>query len=264
MSIYTTQVRYICESYGEPKDGGYESYDDVCSLIDSVSNKIFSQYPIYKEEHRQELNRKILLHYYNMEIGYETVGLWKLKLNARMNEIMPYYNKMYESAELEFNPLENFKYTRNENIKTQGVGDSSGNSKSGGVTMTKQNTTSTSEQTDYRLYSDTPTDGLKGLDGTSKPEGTEGEGYYYLTNATKNKGSGSATQGVMGDASSQGNSEYSDHNTRADNSERLEDVSGKQGTDSYSKMLMEYRDTIINIDMMIIEKLDSLFLGLWN
>ena len=41
------------------------------------------------------------------EIGFETVGLFKLFLNERMAEIMPYYNKLYESETFEFDPLKN-------------------------------------------------------------------------------------------------------------------------------------------------------------
>ena len=43
----------------------------------------------------------------------------------------------------------------------------------------------------------------------------------------------------------------------------LEHVSGKQGTTSYSKLLTEYRDTFLNIDMMVINELNDLFINLW-
>ena len=45
------------------------------------------------------------MHYYTREIGFETVGLWKLKLQTKLNEIMPYYNKLYETELLKYNPL---------------------------------------------------------------------------------------------------------------------------------------------------------------
>ena len=43
----------------------------------------------------------------------------------------------------------------------------------------------------------------------------------------------------------------------------LEHVRGKGGGVSYSAMLQEYRETFLNIDMMIIDDLEPLFMGLW-
>lgn len=45
--------------------------------------------------------------------------------------------------------------------------------------------------------------------------------------------------------------------------EYLEHVKGKTPGASYSKLLTEYRDTFLNIDMMIIDDLSDLFFGLW-
>lgn len=43
----------------------------------------------------------------------------------------------------------------------------------------------------------------------------------------------------------------------------LETVQGKNGGASYSKLLMEYRETFLNIDMMVIDNLEDLFMQLW-
>lgn len=40
-------------------------------------------------------------------------------------------------------------------------------------------------------------------------------------------------------------------------------MSGKQGGESYSKMLNEFRETFLNIDMQVIEEFDEMFIGLW-
>ena len=45
--------------------------------------------------------------------------------------------------------------------------------------------------------------------------------------------------------------------------EYLEHVKGKTPGASYSKLLQEYRETFLNIDMMIIDDLSDLFFGLW-
>ena len=40
-------------------------------------------------------------------------------------------------------------------------------------------------------------------------------------------------------------------------------VIGKTGGTSYSRLLAEYRETFLNIDMLIIEDLSDLFMQLW-
>ena len=105
MAKYTTEIRSICEHYaGLTESTGFEDVDEI---IEKSRNKIFQNYPIFNENHRAELEHKILKHYYMREIGFETVGLFKLFLNERMAEIMPYYNKLYESETFEFDPLKN-------------------------------------------------------------------------------------------------------------------------------------------------------------
>ena len=81
MSVYTTQLRWIVEN-------GYDLG--------------MKDYPIFDETHREELNKKIIDHYYLREIGFETVGLFKRHLNVRLNEIMPYYNELYKTIAVEY------------------------------------------------------------------------------------------------------------------------------------------------------------------
>lgn len=104
MSKYTTEVRYICEKatgYNESK--GYSDIDKIIS--DSIDNIFSFNFPIFDESYRNVICSKILKHYYTREIGFETVGLWKLKLDTKLNEIMPFYNQLYNSELIKFNPL---------------------------------------------------------------------------------------------------------------------------------------------------------------
>lgn len=116
MAKYTTSVRTICEF-----NGGYDEsvgYNDVNDVIEKARQNIFSfNYPIFDQSYKALLEAKILKHYYTREIGLETVGLWKLKLDTKLNEIMPYYNQLYESTLLEFNPLYDVDLERTHSIK---------------------------------------------------------------------------------------------------------------------------------------------------
>lgn len=116
MAKYTTSVRSICEvNAGLDASAGQAS---VAQIIESARPKIFNfSYPIYDEEYRSVLETKILRHYYMREIGMETVGLWKMYLETRLNEIMPYYNKLYQSELLvaDLNPFWDVDYTKTGN-----------------------------------------------------------------------------------------------------------------------------------------------------
>ena len=111
MSKYTTEVRFICEvNSGLNESVGYSKIEDV---ITGAIPKIFDfDFPIFDENYRTVLEKKILKHFYTREIGEETTGLWKLRLDTKLNEIMPYYNKLYKSELLEFNPLYTANLTR--------------------------------------------------------------------------------------------------------------------------------------------------------
>lgn len=126
MSYYTTEVRYLCESM---TDVPLENFDNlkgvrrIDAIIDSSKGNIFDfDYPIFDEAYRGVLEKKILRHYYTREIGQETFGLFQLFLSDKMNEIMPYYNQLYESELLkhQIEPLTNSGYYQTDNNRRMG------------------------------------------------------------------------------------------------------------------------------------------------
>lgn len=120
MGKYTTEVRYICETnVSEPVDGrGFNAVDEIINK--SRANIFNFTYPIFDESYKPVLETKILRHYYTREICEETAGLWKLRLCDRLNLIMPYYNKLYESELLKFNPLYDVDITRTHGKSIEG------------------------------------------------------------------------------------------------------------------------------------------------
>lgn len=279
MSKYTTEVRYICEHYaGLNESAEYSSVEDV---ISRSRDKIFDfSYPIYDVNYKSVLETKILKHYYTREIGEETVGLWKLRLNTRMNEIMPFYNQLYESVMLKFNPLENVNLTKDKDITNAGenASNTTTNVESEGDTthtgtvtdvghMERESVTTHNESEDHwDMYSDTPQGGLTGVR-------TE----EYLTNARHNTDSMTGTLAdtteerdttnttTFNDNIHKDNTTDSESNTSANfttTEDYLEHIKGLNGK-SYSRLLMEFRETFLNIDVLIIDELSDLFLNLW-
>lgn len=250
MSKYTTEVRFICET----ASGLVESkgYTEVDTIITNAIPKIFNfSFPIFDEKYRTILEKKILKHFYTREICEETVGLWKLRLDTKLNEIMPYYNKLYKSELLEFNPLYTSNLTRTKKTDYDSNRNTSNN---GTVKSTSENNgsdTITNSNVNIDLFSDTPQGALTGI-----------ENETYLTNARKTTDSGKSSSSTTNSIT--GNVTNSDSGTDALNSteDYLETVIGFEGS-SASDLLIKYRDTFLNIDMMIIEDLETLFFQLW-
>lgn len=125
MSKYTTEVRYYCETIaGKSSSEGYNSINNILDTCVNPqnSNRVFNfSYPMFDPAYKPVLEKKILRHYYTREISEETVGLWKLRLEDRMNMIMPYYNKLYESELIKFDPMKEVDITTVSNRANDGT-----------------------------------------------------------------------------------------------------------------------------------------------
>lgn len=242
MSKYTTEVRFICETEsGLAESQGYNSIDKI---IGKAISKIFDfNYPIFDENYRKVLETKILKHFYTREICEETVGLWKLRLNTRLNEIMPYYNKLYESELIKIDPLSMYKRKTERTIKDKRKGET------GSVTnVTNHNDMWITDDNDSTSkYSDTPQGALKDLLDDA-----------YLTNATVNSNKRTNHSYENGGNDTTNTGKYKDNSLE----NYLEDITGYSGK-TESEMLLVYRDTFLNIDLQVIHELDDLFFNLW-
>lgn len=235
MSKYTTEVRFICETAaGFTESQGYNKIDQV--IAGCLSSVFDFDFPIFDENYRSVLETKILRHYYTREIGLETVGLWKHFLCMRLNEIMPYYNQLYASAALEFNPMYNVKY----DVTHRG---------SNAGTMSEDISDDRNRENEYNddtidKFSDTPQGGLNGVINDN-----------YLTTARKveSEGTGSEDETYTRDRDV----------TTSNTDQYLRHIEGNNGSRTFSELLKQYRETFINIDMMIINDLNDLFMGVW-
>lgn len=218
MGKYTTEVRFICECAVELNESaGGNNVREIC--INAAPVLFHDDLILFDPAYKSVLFPKILMHYYTREIAFETVGLWVLKLNTKMQEILPYYNQLYKSETLKFDPLHTFNLARSH------------------VEQGKDDTSTTSNQSGTKLntYSDTPNGALTGV-----------ENDTYLSSASK----------------STGNNLMSDTSVSLNNSFWQEFVKGYSG-DNVSQLLMDYRKTMLNIDMQVIDELADLFFKLW-
>lgn len=293
MSKYTTEVRTICENLaGLDESVGYNSIKDV---IANSRTKVFDfDYPIFDSNYKEVLETKILKHYYTNEICCETVGLWKLFLDETMNRIMPYYNQLYESALIKYNPLtttemntihnnintssgdsshntasvenDNIDKTNNNNELSNIIGNNS--TSSNNVKSGTQNTTTNSTD----KYSDTPQGTISNLSNDT-----------YLTNATINNGNNSQQNNEIGSAqandktqttqTAQKTNNEKDVHTKLNQSQTA-DKQNNVTLDNYieqvagrgvagAELILKLRETFLNIDQLIIDNLHDLFMLIW-
>ena len=190
MSKYATQVRFICETAAGLSDS--EGQTSIKQIIAAAIPSVFDfDFPIFDESYRNVLETKILKHYYTREIGLETVGLWKLKLDTKLNEIMPFYNQLYKSELIEFNPMYDVDLTRdhtlNRSEQTEQTGTETADATKNGTVDTKTSGTKTgtsrenidvseNQETEQNSKSDTD---IKNTTGSTSEETATGTKTHY-------------------------------------------------------------------------------------
>lgn len=215
MSKYTTELRYLVES---GFDLGLKSY------------------PIFDEVYRDTLNQKIIDHFYMREIGFETAGLFKRMLNIKLNEIMPYYNQMYLSQKIEYDPLETYSIEE--------VTERTYSNESETAGLAEQTSTGSGTDESKNLVNETPMGSL----GNPFSEN-------YATTATQNNDSSTSSSNTATKNSG------TDSNSGKDNFKRTS--KGRSTGVSQSELLLKYRETFVNIDVMVIDELEPLFMQIW-
>lgn len=211
------------------------------TLYQTDPNKVKEYGTSYTIPTRQELNTKILNYYRFREIGFETVGRFLFELKTALEEIMPRYNQLFYSADQDYNPIYNVDYIRNtqRNKSDTNIGSNSSS------TNTTTSGTDSSSSTDYskNVKSDTPQNQLRipneGIDTVS-----------YASEADWGKNSNSTS----GNSSTTGNSQTNESNSLIGNEKEgiVETTKGNFGVTSAQDLIMKYRETIINIEQLII------------
>ena len=207
----------------------------IKNLIDNGFDFGLKNYPIFDESYRKTLNQNILYHYYENEIGLETPELFKFYLNQKLNEIMPYYNVLYEKQRKLLDNLEN-NVNLTETLKRTNN------------TTTNSNTNSTSNSNgtsnNKNLFLDTPQGNqYKGtIDDTN-----------YATNVTFDRNS--STNQISDSSTSSGDADTTEN--------YIKTIIGNNGGKYSIDILNDIKNNLLNIDMLIINDLNELFMGLF-
>ena len=203
-------------------------------LIDSGFDLEMDEYPIFSAAYRATLNQKILDHYWLREIGAETAARFRHFLKTEMNEIMPYYNKMYQSEALEALTVYDTEY--HETVERQATGASTN------VTAGNQADSSTDDL--LSVSSETP-QALVTAENIKK--------NVYAQKADREDNSRTLTRQTSQQSAASLNN--------LDN--MIRHVYGNRTTNP-ATMLDKMRKNFLNIDRMIIRDLEPLFMGVYE
>jgi hypothetical protein len=211
----------------------------VRTIVESGVDLFDFDYPIFDEAYREVLENNIINHYYFREIGLETVGQFKWFLKAKLNLIMPLYNEHYLANELfkTYDPYKNKNVTTTD-TRTQTTDSTSTTDSTGTSTADGTNT-----GTGKSVFADTPQARLQGED--------------YATNMTETDDSTTTSSTGTSDETVTGTGKV----TTVD--EYTQTIAGHDGMKYPSGILQEIRETFINIDKMIIDELNDLFMNIY-
>lgn len=222
---------------------GYDTDDKLHLSVD--------YYPIYDENHRAELNEKIIRHYALREIGQETAQQFIFYLGMTMAEIMPYFNERYKTLDMEYNPLQSVDMTTD----SENGSESQSSSK---ASSTQDSTSSSSSKSD-----NASTTTSKSFDSDVPQTGVVGDFARYASHANESQADSSGTASSSQDSASHATSHSAtDYQHDASNSKGKSHVSGR--SQSAMSLIQEYRNAIINVDMEIVRSLEPCFMQLWG
>lgn len=215
----------------------------IKDLAKEGRTKIFDfDYPLTNLITKEKFETMILNHFIMRRIGFETVTSFQIQLNVKLNEIMPMYNKMFESLENWdiFNDGEVTEKTGTDNRiidnKTTGENNTSNS--------LENNSQTTSEETSDRRNSELPQNQLELLrDGS----------YVSNYNYDKNNGTSTDKSTSTGNSNSKTNNSS---NTKDDN--EYHEIIKRSPADKIA-IYKEFQENLKSIYGMIFKDLECLF-----
>lgn len=263
MSNYTVEVRDICERYSSTTEPNMA----IESSLPFIFNDLWTVYVpqgMTLEARKKDLERKILRHYYFREIAFETVPMWITRLNWKLAELMPLFNKMAESLDYDF---EDACKTKDMNGESHGTTNTNGTDSKNSSQYYKPNSSSQTERSGrvgdstLTLFSDTP---MGKLDHLLSPETAGNNEASYLTNATKVISTGDDGKEITKTTNAGTNTTTS---SGSGTTNRVGQSTGDTHTYGRDVPLYEvsaqYRELLDDIDLRLINAIQNLFLEVY-
>ena len=199
-------------------------------------------YPLSDNITKEEFECMILNHFIMRRIGFDTVTAFRIQLNVKLNEIMPLYNKMFDSIE-NWNIFDDGEITERKGTDNRIIDNSTQTNNNTSNTL-KNNSETTSEEISDRRNSELPQDQLELLrDGS----------YVSNYNYDQNKGKSTDKSDSRGESTSKTDNKS---NTKDDNI--YQETIKKSPADKIA-IYKELQENIKSIYGMIFNDLECLF-----
>ena len=215
-----------------------ETQTKIVDLAKVGRTKIFNfDYPLSDKVDKEKFECMILNHFLQRRINFQTITGFQIQLNVKLNEIMPLYNKMFDSLD-GWNIFEDGEKTIHDSRddRTTNVENSANNSLS-------SNSNTTSENISDLRYSKMPQNELQNI--------KDGK---YVTDYNYNQDNATNTDESTSTGSSSGTSNTKDNNI-------LHEEWNKSPADKIA-IYKEFQENLKSIYGMIFKDLECLFYGL--
>ena len=184
-------------------------------------------YDLYDNDLKPLFQEKFFQHFMFYEIGFDTIGMFKQRLMSKLNDIFPYYKQLYET-EIRAKGID---FMLNKDLKESYVRELISNTNSNQESNVTSNSLSTAGQLTPSLIANS-----EKID-------------KFMDSAQKDNGTSNSI--TTGENSGNRKEEYT--LTRQ----------GNIGITSSAELLTKWRETLLNIDLMIFEECNDLFMQIF-
>ena len=184
-------------------------------------------YNLYNNDLKPWFQEKFFQHFMFYEIGFDTIGMFKQRLMSKLNDIFPYYKQLYET-EIR---TKNIDFMLNKDLKESYVRELTSNSNSNQESNVTSNSLSTAGQLTPSLIANS-----QKID-------------KFMDSAQKDNSSSNSTS--TGESNGNSREEYTLTSQ------------GNIGITSSAELLTKWRETLLNIDLMIFEECNDLFMQIF-
>ena len=231
MANYTMEIR---EMMNQPLINGVFTFD-------------YEFYTDNKQD-KETFEKLFISYFYFREIGFETPERFKMKLQAKLNLIMPYYRQLALTEWEKVRSIEQMMTSKNLTETTEHTQSIQGNSE----TQSNQSSTSNATQS---TTSNNESKASNLADGVSQSSLTDG----YLTSTGKTE----QTDKSQSEASGNANQNITGNNEQQLTEKTTFTPKGDIGVQTPAYAITEWRKVIININQMIIDECEDLFMKLY-
>ena len=214
-------------------------------------NGVFTfDYDFYNDnqQDKETFEKLFISHFYFREIGFETPERFKMKLQAKLNLIMPYYRQLALTEWDKLKSIEQMMTSKNLTETTEHTQSIQGNSE----TQSNQSSSSNATQS---TSSNNESKSSNLADGVSQSSLTDG----YLTSSGKTE----QTDTSQTEATGNTNQSISGNNEQQLMEKTTFTSKGDIGVQTPAYAITEWRKVIINLNQMIINECEDLFMKLY-